>query len=108
MLQTLGPELQSLLELLDSPDRQRQLGLAEVHVSLATLEEVFLTVVKQVSSMSSKAMQWHCNYGDTPLLVLLIRIPVPLSCMAASRMATTLETGPVTSSGLLVVVVVAQ
>jgi hypothetical protein len=37
-----------LLELLDAPDRQRQLGLAEVHVSLATLEEVFLTVVKQV------------------------------------------------------------
>jgi hypothetical protein len=41
--------LQYLLELLDAPDRQRQLGLAEVHVSLATLEEVFLTVVKQVS-----------------------------------------------------------
>lgn len=38
-----------MLELLDAPDRQRQLGLAEVHVSLATLEEVFLTVVKQVS-----------------------------------------------------------
>lgn len=37
-----------MLELLDAPDRQRQLGLAEVHVSLATLEEVFLTVVKQV------------------------------------------------------------
>lgn len=66
MLQTLGPELQALLELLDSPDRQRQLGLAEVHVSLATLEEVFLTVVKQVSSMSSNAMQWHCKYGATP------------------------------------------
>lgn len=49
-LQTLGPELQCLLELLDAPDRQRQLGLAEVHVSLATLEEVFLTVVKQVGS----------------------------------------------------------
>jgi hypothetical protein len=48
-LQGLGPQLQSLLELLDAPDRQRQLGLAEVHVSLATLEEVFLTVVKQVS-----------------------------------------------------------
>lgn len=46
--QSLGPELQGLLELLDAPHRQRQLGLAEVHVSLATLEEVFLTVVKQV------------------------------------------------------------
>jgi hypothetical protein len=47
-LQSLGQELQCLLELLDAPDRQKQLGLAEVHVSLATLEEVFLTVVKQV------------------------------------------------------------
>jgi hypothetical protein len=47
-VQVLAPRLQVLLELLDKPDTQQQLGLAEVHVSLATLEEVFLAVVKQV------------------------------------------------------------
>lgn len=46
--QALAPQLQALLELLDDPEQQQRLGLAEVHVSLATLEEVFLTVVKQV------------------------------------------------------------
>lgn len=46
--QALAPQLQVVLEKLDDPDRQQQLGLAEVHVSLATLEEVFLSVVKQV------------------------------------------------------------
>lgn len=63
MLQTLGPELQCLLELLDSPDRQRQLGLAEVHVSLATLEEVFLTVVKQVCSAATSNTVCVCVWG---------------------------------------------
>lgn len=48
--QALAPQLQVLLELLDMPDKQQQLGLAEVHVSLASLEEVFLTVVKQVGA----------------------------------------------------------
>lgn len=46
--QSLAPQLQLVLEMLDDSDRQQQLGLAEVHVSLATLEEVFLAVVKQV------------------------------------------------------------
>lgn len=57
--QSLGQELQCLLELLDAPDRQKQLGLAEVHVSLATLEEVFLTVVKQVRRQDRHAA--HCH-----------------------------------------------
>lgn len=64
--QTLGPELQCLLELLDAPDRQRQLGLAEVHVSLATLEEVFLTVVKQVSGPWVQVLRAP-NQADTPV-----------------------------------------
>jgi hypothetical protein len=68
-----------LLELLDAPDRQRQLGLAEVHVSLATLEEVFLTVVKQVSprlkiSYMQKAQRhparWRCQQGFRPVVRL--------------------------------------
>lgn len=50
--QTLAPQLQLVLEMLDDPNRQQQLGLAEVHVSLATLEEVFLAVVKQVRVLS--------------------------------------------------------
>jgi hypothetical protein len=58
-MQSLGPDLQCLLELLDAPDRQRQLGLAEVHVSLATLEEVFLTVVKQVRTQSQVQRLWE-------------------------------------------------
>ncbi|KAF6266062.1 hypothetical protein COO60DRAFT_1697444 [Scenedesmus sp. NREL 46B-D3] len=37
--QALAPQLQGLLELLDMPEKQQQLGLAEVHVSLASLEE---------------------------------------------------------------------
>eukprot|EP00882_Tetradesmus_deserticola_P025625 GHRQ01028162.1.p1 GENE.GHRQ01028162.1~~GHRQ01028162.1.p1 ORF type:complete len:441 (+),score=170.76 GHRQ01028162.1:350-1672(+) len=51
--QALAPQLQGLLELLDVPEKQQQLGLAEVHVSLASLEEVFLTVVKQVCKRAS-------------------------------------------------------
>jgi hypothetical protein len=64
--QALAPQLQVLLELLDMPEKQQQLGLAEVHVSLASLEEVFLTVVKQVCERtivcrfsSSSAMARH-------------------------------------------------
>eukprot|EP00775_Hariotina_reticulata_P004500 gene4500-4753_t len=41
----LAPQLQQLLDMLDMSEGE--LGLAEVHVSLATLEEVFLAVVKQ-------------------------------------------------------------
>jgi hypothetical protein len=50
--QALAPQLQGLLELLDMPEKQQLLGLAEVHVSLASLEEVFLTVVKQVGGIA--------------------------------------------------------
>jgi hypothetical protein len=57
--QALAPQLQGLLELLDMPQHQARLGLAEVHVSLASLEEVFLAVVKQVG-LSERAL---CDGG---------------------------------------------
>jgi hypothetical protein len=49
----LAPQLQQLLDMLDMSEGE--LGLAEVHVSLATLEEVFLAVVKQVCVSSRDA-----------------------------------------------------
>jgi hypothetical protein len=59
--QALAPQLQGLLELLDMPEKQQLLGLAEVHVSLASLEEVFLTVVKQVCG--NNAWLWCSSCG---------------------------------------------
>lgn len=68
--QALAPQLQVLLELLDWPEKQQQLGLAEVHVSLASLEEVFLAVVKQVG-----VADWGCPKAGVFLLVCCSRSP---------------------------------
>lgn len=73
--QSLGQELQCLLELLDAPDRQKQLGLAEVHVSLATLEEVFLTVVKQVRRQDCHKAHCHNTTSENQHLFHSQKLP---------------------------------
>ncbi|KAF8059445.1 ABCA9 [Scenedesmus sp. PABB004] len=60
----LAPALQALLEALDDPAAAAALGLAEVHVSLASLEEVFLAVVKQAEQDHAAA------HGHTVLVEL--------------------------------------
>uniref|UniRef100_A0A383VPE1 ABC transporter domain-containing protein n=1 Tax=Tetradesmus obliquus TaxID=3088 RepID=A0A383VPE1_TETOB len=73
--QALAPQLQVLLELLDMPDKQQQLGLAEVHVSLASLEEVFLTVVKQ-AEQDHAALHGHTVVVELPETGQQLEVPV--------------------------------